>query len=179
MRPDFGCGIHDLVFAALTAQLVAADRDDGARGPAHLRGPHRRPARERRTDRLDQGRLDVVIDYEVRATNQPGNYVYPFYFRESATAMTTRSPSTASPGIPWAAAACLPRAVWRRRLTPGWAPTGERDDFGSALLEIARPAGGGDHAAAEPDGASGMPSPSSTSWVFPRRRRVPRPARWS
>ena len=29
------------------------------------------------------GRLDVEIDYRVRATNQTGNYVYPFYFREA------------------------------------------------------------------------------------------------
>jgi phage baseplate assembly protein W len=86
MRPDFGCGIHDLVFAALTAQLVA-----------EIETTVREALRtyEARIDvlrvsvdstRLDQGQLDVVIDYEIRATNQPGNYVYPFYFRESATA---------------------------------------------------------------------------------------------
>ena len=86
MRPDFGCGIHDLVFAALTAQLVA-----------EIETTVREALRtyEARIDvlrvsvdstRLGQGQLDVVIDYEIRATNQPGNYVYPFYFRESATA---------------------------------------------------------------------------------------------
>ena len=85
MRPDFGCGIHDLVFAAVTAQLVA-----------EIETTVRQALRtyEARIDvlrvkvdsaQLDQGRLDVVIDYEIRATNQPGNYVYPFYFRESAT----------------------------------------------------------------------------------------------
>ena len=85
MRPEFGCGIHDLVFAALTAQLVA-----------EVETTVREALRtyEARIDvlrvsvdstRLDQGHLDVVIDYEIRATNQPGNYVYPFYFRESAT----------------------------------------------------------------------------------------------
>ena len=31
-----------------------------------------------------QGYLKVEIDYRVRTTNQPGNYVYPFYFKEAA-----------------------------------------------------------------------------------------------
>jgi phage baseplate assembly protein W len=85
MRPDFGCGIHDLVFAALTAQLVA-EVETTVRDALRTY--------EARIDvlrvsvdstQLDQGHLDVVIDYEIRATNQPGNYVYPFYFRESAS----------------------------------------------------------------------------------------------
>jgi Bacteriophage baseplate protein W len=84
MRPDFGCGIHDLVFAAVTTQLVAQiettvrealrtyeARIDVRRVEVDISG-------------LSQGHLDVVIDYEVRATNQPGNFVYPFYFQESA-----------------------------------------------------------------------------------------------
>lgn len=85
MRPDFGCGIHDLVFAALTAQLVA-EIETTVRDALRTY--------EARIDvlrvsvdstQLDQGHLDVVIDYEIRATNQPGNYVYPFDFRESAS----------------------------------------------------------------------------------------------
>ena len=85
MRSHFGCGIHDLVFAALTAQLVA-EIETTVRDALRTY--------EARIDvlrvsvdstQLDQGHLDVVIDYEIRATNQPGNYVYPFYFRESAS----------------------------------------------------------------------------------------------
>ena len=51
MRPDFGCGIHDLVFAALSHPAHRPDRDDRARGAAHLRGAHRRP----RGDRAHRG----------------------------------------------------------------------------------------------------------------------------
>jgi uncharacterized protein len=85
MRPDFGCGIHDLVFAAVTTQVITQLRS--------LVGSALRTYEARidvldvavRTGALGDGRLDVDISYRVRATNQPGNYVYPFYFRESAS----------------------------------------------------------------------------------------------
>ncbi len=85
MRPDFGCGIHDLVFAAVSAQVVA---QIGATVRDALRTYEARievRAVTVGTAHLARGFLEVVIDYEVRATNQPGNFVYPFYFRESAS----------------------------------------------------------------------------------------------
>ena len=85
MRPDFGCGIHDLVFAAVTAQLMG-EIETSVR-EALRTYEARIEVRQVGVDpsRLDRGHLDVVIDYEVRATNQPDNYVYPFYFQESAS----------------------------------------------------------------------------------------------
>lgn len=85
MRPDFGCGIHDLVFAAVSAQVVAqieaTVRDALRTYEARIEVRAVRVG----TAHLARGFLEVVIDYEVRATNQPGNFVYPFYFRESAS----------------------------------------------------------------------------------------------
>lgn len=84
MRADFGCGIHDLVFAAVSTQLIARIKRE-------VEGALR--TYEARIDvlgveidqsRLRDGRLDVNIDYRVRATNQVGNYVYPFYFKEAS-----------------------------------------------------------------------------------------------
>lgn len=83
MRPDFGCGIHDLVFAAVSTQLIARLRREVEDA---LRTYEARIEVLRvvvGTRSLDVGRLDVEIDYRVRATNQTGNYVYPFYFREA------------------------------------------------------------------------------------------------
>ena len=82
MRPDFGCGIHDLVFAAVSTQLIARiKREVGDALRSHeARIEVKKVAVE--STRLSEGRLDVSIDYLIRATNQPGNYVYPFYFRE-------------------------------------------------------------------------------------------------
>ena len=82
MRPDFGCGIHDLVFAAVSTQLIAQIKREVTDA---LRTYEARIIVLRvdvDSKHLMDGRLDVIIDYRVRATNQPGNYVYPFYFRE-------------------------------------------------------------------------------------------------
>lgn len=79
MRPDFGCDIHDLVFAvndATTASRVAAE----VRRALVLWEP--------RIELLDvtaapdlaaANRLLIRIEYQVRATNSRYNLVYPFY----------------------------------------------------------------------------------------------------
>ena len=82
MRPDFGCGIHNLVFAAIdTATLAQVKRDieDALRTyEARLVVTGVKP----RAGNLLNGELIIEIDYVVRQTNQPGNLVFPFYFRE-------------------------------------------------------------------------------------------------
>ena len=82
MRPNFGCGIHELVFAAVdstTLQRVRSVVEEALRRC------------EARIDVLGvnvseaataDGQLLVEIEYRVRKTNQLGNLVFPFYFRE-------------------------------------------------------------------------------------------------
>lgn len=82
MRPNFGCGIHELVFAAVdstTLQRVRSTVEEALRRC------------EARIDVLDvnidaaasiDGQLIVEIEYRVTKTNQLGNLVFPFYFRE-------------------------------------------------------------------------------------------------
>jgi phage baseplate assembly protein W len=84
MRPDFGCDIHDLVFAVMnntTLGLVA----EQVRQALVLWEP--------RIDVLDiqvnpqAGAATVLIisiAYRVRATNNVFNMVYPFYLERSA-----------------------------------------------------------------------------------------------
>jgi len=82
MRPTFGCGIYDLVFeinSATTAGRVAQEVRDAL---LYF---------EPRIDVLDvqvqpEGRGEVMIisiDYQVRATNNVFNLVYPFYLERS------------------------------------------------------------------------------------------------
>ena len=85
MRPEFGCGIHDLVFANLNATTM---------------GRVIREVREsllRLEPRIDVTQVDanpgdtnnvllIEIDYEVRATNTAFNLVYPFYLQQGAGA---------------------------------------------------------------------------------------------
>jgi phage baseplate assembly protein W len=82
MRPNFGCGIHEMVFTAVdstTLQRIRSTVEEALRRC------------EARIDVLDvsideaatlDGQLLVEIDYRVRQTNQLGNLVFPFYFRE-------------------------------------------------------------------------------------------------
>jgi phage baseplate assembly protein W len=83
MRPDFGCGIHELVFEppdAATLNRVQSVVQDALRqyearidvlGVAVAYQPE-----------LSDGRLAIEVEYRVRRTNQLGNFVFPFYFKE-------------------------------------------------------------------------------------------------
>jgi phage baseplate assembly protein W len=82
MLPDFGCGIHDLVFAENNASTITLI--------VHLI----REALvkyEARIDVLDvhaestadsPNLLLIRVNYRIRATNAIGNLVYPFYITE-------------------------------------------------------------------------------------------------
>lgn len=83
MRPDFGCGIHELVFStntASTAGRVAAEVRD-----ALLRFETRIDVRDVTVRPGGEGEVLLIsIDYEVRATNNVFNLVYPFYLTGGA-----------------------------------------------------------------------------------------------
>jgi uncharacterized protein len=82
-RLDFGCDIHDLVFAPnnpTTAAMAAHFVEEALR--------KWEPRIEKvevaaAPSRDEPNRLDVRISYVVRATNQPANLVYPFYLRHA------------------------------------------------------------------------------------------------
>ena len=85
MRPNFGCGIHDLVYAPnnLSTASLAAHFCIEALGKWEPRideiEAHADPSDD------DPNRLDISIKYKVRATNTSRNLVYPFYIRRSET----------------------------------------------------------------------------------------------
>lgn len=81
MRPDFGCGLYDLVFeinSASTAGRIAREVTDAL---LFL---------EPRIDVVnvqvqpDREVLLISIDYQVRATNNMFNLVYPFYLERTS-----------------------------------------------------------------------------------------------
>lgn len=82
MRPDFGCGIHDLVFETMdstTLQRVRSVVDE-----ALTRYEPRIEIIDIRVDPETEslGQMLIELEYRVRLTNQVDNLVYPFYFRE-------------------------------------------------------------------------------------------------
>jgi phage baseplate assembly protein W len=79
MRPDFGCAIHDFVFApadAATAGQIAFEVR-----AALDRWEPRVDVLEVRVDfdAGDEGTLHIQVGYRIRGTNDPRNLVFPFY----------------------------------------------------------------------------------------------------
>jgi len=80
MRPDFGCGIHSLVFAVNDSSTIGRLKKDAQRALTIW---------EPRIDVLDvnievRGSGEVLlinIQYRVRSTNNLFNMVFPFYLR--------------------------------------------------------------------------------------------------
>jgi len=79
MRPDFGCGIHDLVFAINSAGTAGRVASEVRQALVQW---------EPRIDLLNvtaspgdsqSNELLIEIEYRVRATNNRFNLVYPFY----------------------------------------------------------------------------------------------------
>jgi len=89
MRSDFGCGIHDLVFdvvnVAMLTRVETSVRDAMLRYEARIEvlSVHADPLR------AADGMLLIKLMYRVRQTNQIGNLVYPFYFREGGVGTAT------------------------------------------------------------------------------------------
>ncbi|WP_293373997.1 GPW/gp25 family protein [Nevskia sp.] len=85
MRPDFGCGLNDLVFAlnnAATAGSVATlVRDALSRFE-----PRIAVGNVQVTSAARGARLDIAIDYRILATDTAANLVYPFYLDRGAAA---------------------------------------------------------------------------------------------
>lgn len=79
MRPDFGCGIHNLVFGAsgaATAGLVTSQvRQALVEWEPRIEVLNVTTA----ADPAQPTRLLIEIDYQVRNTNSRFNLVYPFY----------------------------------------------------------------------------------------------------
>ena len=84
MRPDFGCGIHDLVFSTMSSANMGLFE-------SRLREAITRW--ESRVDILtlnvftkqpDRGMLEIELSCRIRDTNAEFNLVFPFYLTEGA-----------------------------------------------------------------------------------------------
>jgi phage baseplate assembly protein W len=93
MRPDFGCGIHDLVFepnsAALRGLVAARVR------AALVRFEPRIDVLDVQvgTDDAERNHLLIGIDYRIRANNAFGNLVYPFFVNEGVGLPAATTPT--------------------------------------------------------------------------------------
>lgn len=82
MRPDFGCGIYDLVFEINSATTAA--KVSNAVREALLFFEPRIDVIDVEVRRGAEAEVMLIsIDYEVRATDNVFNLVYPFYLERS------------------------------------------------------------------------------------------------
>jgi hypothetical protein len=83
MLADFGCDIHDLVFAPNDSRTITLVVD--AAREALTRSEPRIDLLEVRAENSPEAPnlLLIRVNYRVRATNAIGNLVYPFYIKES------------------------------------------------------------------------------------------------
>ncbi len=84
MRPNYGCGIHDLVFSPSSPQSIGQIVDQLRRALV---------AQEARIDVLNvtgeipPGEANLLllrVDYRIRANNALANMVYPFFITEGS-----------------------------------------------------------------------------------------------
>lgn len=82
MRPDFGCGIYDFIFAPIntaTLNLIEVTVKEAL----ITFEPRIDVLKVTVSDRdADTGKLLIKVDYRIKATNNEFNMVYPFYLKE-------------------------------------------------------------------------------------------------
>ena len=84
MRPDFGCGIHELVFDVINTGLITQIKESVESALTEYEARIEVLKVDVNGVDVQNGRLEVRLDYRIHNTNQTGNYVYPFYFREAS-----------------------------------------------------------------------------------------------
>jgi phage baseplate assembly protein W len=82
MRPDFGCGLMDMVFEP--ASYATEARIQRIVEAALIQWEPRIDVQEVKTKLkpVDRNTIDITIIYQIRATNTFYNLVYPFYLQE-------------------------------------------------------------------------------------------------
>ena len=82
MRPNFGCGIHEMVFAAVDSTVLQRIRSLVEEALRRCEARIEVLGVTVDEDASSEGVLNIELEYRVRKTNQVGNLVFPFYFRE-------------------------------------------------------------------------------------------------
>lgn len=80
-RPHFGCDIHELVFAPNNSNTAGLAVHYCKQALRKWEPRIENIEVATRSVPEEPSRLDLHVSYVVRATNQPGNLVYPFYLQ--------------------------------------------------------------------------------------------------
>lgn len=83
MRPDFGCGIYDYVFAPINTSTIMLIEASVREALIFWEPRIEITSVKAVADTDEEEKLLISIDYTVRTTNNRFNLVYPFYLKES------------------------------------------------------------------------------------------------
>lgn len=81
MQPDFGCGIHNFVFATLSMATLELIKLRVSEGLTHWEPRIDVNQIKVSLDKSETGKIWIDINYHVRKTNTEFNLVYPFYLQ--------------------------------------------------------------------------------------------------
>jgi uncharacterized protein len=82
MRPDFGCGIHELVFSTISRATLGMFESRIRQAIIKWEPRVEILNLDLGTADADRGRLDIQLTCRVRETNNEFNLVFPFYLTE-------------------------------------------------------------------------------------------------
>jgi uncharacterized protein len=84
MRPDFGCGIHDLVFSTMNSATLGLFESRVREAITRWESRVEITNLEVFTKEPSKGKLEINLSCMVRDTNTEFNLVFPFYLTEGA-----------------------------------------------------------------------------------------------
>jgi len=82
MRPDFGCGIHNLVFAPVNPTTIGDIEHHVMEALSKWESRIEVQQIKVEQDTAEPNKLLIRVDYRVLSTNSYANMVYPFYLSE-------------------------------------------------------------------------------------------------
>lgn len=84
MRPDFGCGIHDLVFSTISPPTIGLFESRVREAISKWEARVDIVSLDISSKDADRGKLEINLNCRVRDTNSEFNFVFPFYLTEGA-----------------------------------------------------------------------------------------------
>ena len=84
MQPDYGCGLHAMVFESIDESTVTELKDIIERAVLFYEPRITLENIDVDTEDELEGRLKIQLNYTVRTTNTRSNIVYPFYYLEGS-----------------------------------------------------------------------------------------------
>ncbi|HEX8745876.1 MAG TPA: GPW/gp25 family protein [Pyrinomonadaceae bacterium] len=82
MRPNFGSGLYDFVFASMSVTVMGSIQAAVKDALVQWEPRAQVLSVDVQSEEGETGKLNIDVEYRVRATNNRFNFVFPFYLKE-------------------------------------------------------------------------------------------------